>query len=533
MKNQQTYQLNPRDLLETVFRYRREVIYISLGAAALGILALLFYPRTYSSEAQLFLRVGRETVGIDPTADTGPMITLQAADRKDEISSAIDVIKSRGVISQAVDRVGADVVLGRGGEGNWWSGLVGKVVALPFRAVVALVQSIDPISDRERAIVTVEHGLDVSAERGSTLINIEYDAKTPQLAQKVCNAIVEVYREEHMRIHRSAESWPFFEEQEGQLRQQLNNALEALHSAKDEMGLTDVLQRRATLESQYSAVELNRIQTLQQLATSKARVADLSRQVSKLPERSEASRKSVPNAGADLLRQQFYDLQVKAMDLRSRYNATHPRVLAINEQLAEAKEVIDAQADERMEAIDDVNPIYRQLSLELKQEQSTVAGLEARLGELDEQRSSIQNDQRTLNKHEVAIDQLSREADLARDRFFQYAKSLEEARIDKELENERISNVGVVLEPTVNERPVTPSKLLVLISTILLAIFGSASFVFGSERLGDRIRTGGDVARELDLAVLASIPNGRANGEELPIRTNGKARPETVHDSTH
>lgn len=531
MSNQQPYNLSLRDFFEAVFRHRRLAITFSLSVVLLGVLALLFFPRTYRSEAQIFLRVGRETVGMDPTADTGRTIALQAADRKDEIKSAIDVIKSRGVIAQAIDEVGADVVLGAGGDDAPSRNIVANLVSLPFRVVVALVQSIDPVSDRERAINLVERNLAVSADRGSTLINVEYDAKTPQLAQTVCSAIVDVYRREHIRIHRSDESRPFFEEQHERLRDQLDTSLEALRAAKNEMGLTDVEQRRATLESQYSAVELDRLVTQQQLATTRARVADLTEQVNALPERLDASRKTIPNSGADLLRQKLYDLQVKAMDLSARYKDTHPKVRAIKAQLAEAKKVMDEQAGERMEVTDDVNPIRRQLSLELKQEKSVLAGLQARLGELDHQQATLLSEQQSLNQNEMTIDRLSREADLARDSYFQYAKSLEETRIDKELQNERISNVSVVLAASASEKPVKPSKLLILLGTFLLATCGTATVVMGKERMSDELRSENDVARDLDLPVFGSIPGGRIQSQVLPVKVNGIASQEVGNDS--
>jgi uncharacterized protein involved in exopolysaccharide biosynthesis len=168
---------------------------------------------------------------------------------------------------------------------------------VPLAKLTEWYRSIDPISDRERAIVEIERHLYVGAERGATLIEIVYEAQTPQLAQAVCKAFVDVYQEEHMRIQRSDESRPFFAEQQERLRQQLDAALEAVRAAKNEMGLADIDQRRETLEAQYSAVELDRLTTQQHLATSQARADELQQQLMLIPERLVASKKSVPNVG--------------------------------------------------------------------------------------------------------------------------------------------------------------------------------------------------------------------------------------------
>jgi uncharacterized protein involved in exopolysaccharide biosynthesis len=500
---------------EILARHRKLIIRVPLVALALGTLVFLFAPRTYRSESRIFLRLGRESVGLDPTATTGQTLALQQADRKDEVKSAIEILKSRGIIGQAVDKLGADVVLGRDSK----KGIsLGGIVKAPIHWVVGLVKSVDPISEREEAIIGIERHLYVNAERESTVIAVQYDADNPKLAQTVCDAVVDSYRNEHMRIHRSEESSPFFVEQQGQLRTQLDQALERVRSVKNELGLSSIDQRRTSLEAQYNAVELDRLTTEQQLATAQARVADLEHRLSETPERLTASKKSMPNQGADLLRQQLYALQVKAMELKSRYNDAHPLVQAANEQLNEAKRVVAQQASERMETTDDINTIYRDLSLELKREQSLVAGLKARQGELSHQKEAVLVALRAVNDQDLKIDQLSREADLARGRFMQYSRNMEEARIDKALANEGISNISIVQSAALAEKPISPSKPLVVAATLLLALAGTVALVLASERFrslknGGQDSTKGNAAEE---NVKPRVASRRLNGLSQP-----------------
>jgi uncharacterized protein involved in exopolysaccharide biosynthesis len=497
--------MGPQDFVAILLRHKKKAIGCPLLALAVGAIVLMYFPRTYRSQAQVFLRLGRESVGLDPTATTGHTISLQQGDRKDEVKSVMEVIKSRGVIAQIVDQLGPEIVLGEGGSPSGRNGVIQAVTA-PVRAAAAWIRSLDPVSDRERAIILVERHLHVSAERGSTLIEIAYEAKSPQLAQTVCKTFVDVYPKEHMRIQRSDESQPFFAQQQTRLRQQLDQSLEALRAAKDEMGLADVAARRATLEAQFSAVELERINTVQQLAASQARASDLEKQLANIPERLVASKKNLPNAGADLLRDQFYSLQMKSMDLQARMKDAHPRVKAINEQLKDAQGVIAAQADQRTETTDDVNPIHRQLQLSLTQERNVLAGLKARQAELQQQSKTVLADLRSLNGFELKIDQLNRDAELARDKFFQYAKNLEEARIDLELQNDRISNLSVVQQASLTERPVRPSKPLVAIATLLLATAGTAAVVMASEWRGQSRPVAAKAAQERGLPALAPVP---------------------------
>src|SRR5690348_1524431 len=144
---------------DMIARHRKLIIRVPLIALALGAAVYLFAPRTYRSESRIFLRLGRESVGLDPTATTGQTLALQQADRKDEVKSAIEILKSRSIIGQAVDKVGADEVLGQGGKKGF--SLTGIVTA-PIRWVVGMVKSVDPISEREEAIISVEKHLYVN-----------------------------------------------------------------------------------------------------------------------------------------------------------------------------------------------------------------------------------------------------------------------------------------------------------------------------------------------------------------------------------
>jgi polysaccharide biosynthesis protein PslE len=514
---------------ELLFRHKKKIIVCPLLALSIGALVYLFCPRTYRSEAKLFLRMGRESVALDSTASTGQTVSLQQNDRKDEVKSAVEVVKSRGVIGQVVDELGADVVLGNAGPGATPPSAAKQMIDSVLKPIVHYVNSIDPVSDREDAIVEIERHLGVDAERESTLIVLVYDAKSPQLAQLVCNKIVDVYQREHIRIHRNEDSRPFFAGQQEVLRKQLDDSLEAVRNAKNEMGLSSIGERRSTLEKQFGDVELERLQTEQQLATAEARVADLERQLGQLPDRLVSSKRSVPNAGADLLREELYALQMKAMDLEARYSDSHPLVQAIKQQVEDAQKVVDSRADHEMETTEDVNPIHRDLSLDLKQQQSVIAGCKSRLLALEKQKATVEADLRSANEFEVTLDQLERQTELARTKYFQYSHSLEEGRIDKELENEHISNVSVAQAATFAEKPVSPSKLIILAGTLLLATAGTATLVFLSEQTNDRLRTESDVERVLGVPVLGTIPDGHHAGRIFPTPKNGRAQvPATI-----
>src|SRR6476659_8816387 len=68
--------VTPRDIARIFFRQWRKIAIFFGGVLAATLLIIALYPRSYASEAKLLIRVGRETVGLDPTATTGVTIML-------------------------------------------------------------------------------------------------------------------------------------------------------------------------------------------------------------------------------------------------------------------------------------------------------------------------------------------------------------------------------------------------------------------------------------------------------------------------
>jgi len=508
-------------VLAMLRRHKKLVVICPALALLLGWFVIVSFPRSYRSHAKLFLQIGRESVGIDPTAAVGQKIDLQQSGRNDEVQSAMEVLRSREVIGAAIKEVGVETVLGHGdsSEPRSVAGSIADLVLYIPRTAVGWVKSLDPVSDMERAVLTVEEGMGVSAERNSAVIVVKYDAKTPQLAQEVCNALVKAYEQEYVRIHRNPSSGAFFDDQRDLLKSQLDTAEQHVREAKDELHLSSVDQRRNTLEEQFSATALRTYETEQELATATGRIAVLEQQLKDTSERLTSSEKSIPNVGADLLREQYYKLQLKEMDLKARYNDNHPLVVAVAKQVAEAQDVIQNQDKSRLETTSGVNPIYIELSLDLKKQLNVKAGLESQLVALKSQGEQLRADLKLLNDADIKLAKLERDADFARRSYLKYADYFEEARIDRELELNGISNVSELQPASLQEKPISPSKMLVALASLMLAVFGTAAAVLLMELRGRKASESASVRRAAASHAEVSVPP--VTRELVPARNGG------------
>ena len=65
-----------RDLTRVLFRHKKKILFFFLLTNLAAIAGIVLQPRRYLSEAKLFVRLGRESIGVDPTAPLGPTIGL-------------------------------------------------------------------------------------------------------------------------------------------------------------------------------------------------------------------------------------------------------------------------------------------------------------------------------------------------------------------------------------------------------------------------------------------------------------------------
>ncbi len=509
--NNQKIELELRDVLERVWRAKWKIGLLQLSILSATVFVILYWPRTYASIMSLYMKLGHESVSLDPTATTGQTIALQQSSRDDEIKSAIDVLISRGTIGPVVDKLTPDVVLGNVVVGEVKSSTIADTIKGMMGVVVRQLRKIDPASDRERAIIEIEKNLTVEAERKSLVIVLTYEADTPQLAQLVVQAVADEFRQRHSQLHRISGSTKFFDEQSQRLKGDLEVASEKLRSSKNRMGLSSIDGERKNLEERMSETQADILMSQKTVATLDAKADNLKRQLRERPARKASEEVLRPNAAADGQRQLLYSLQLQMMDAEARLTPDHPTSLALKSQVKKAQEELALQKPERVEKSNNVDPIYENLTLTMAQNDAELAGLSARQASLLGQKEEIQDRMKGLNAFAVEIDQLQREMQVAERKYVSYTEHLEEARIDQEMQQSQLSSIQFVNDSaTLQEKPVSPSKLVVIFGGALLAMAGSLALAIASAQLDDRLTSAYAISKRLELPVLGALPQTRA-----------------------
>ncbi len=300
------------------------------GTALAAVLAIIFLPRSYASEAMIFVKLGRETVSLDPTATTGSTISVLES-RDNEINSIRDMLSSRGIFEKVVDRIGPEVVLGD-------AELTDEVKEVDDRPRRDHLNS-----PRQKAIKALIEDTSVESSRKSSVLILTAEASSPELAQRILKEYLEVYQAMHTNAHQTPESNNFFKEQSRLLRGQWKESMKALQIAKEDAGVVSIEGARETLNQQTNGIQSSLMSVTSRLVSTEAKMEKFKFLVSKNPlDRARVSQERLQAQG---------DLSAMAAEkkaLTAQLSELLDRAAKLNRDevmIGQLKKAVDLQAD--------------------------------------------------------------------------------------------------------------------------------------------------------------------------------------------
>lgn len=488
-----------RDLYYIFFRHKWKLILVFLGVVAIVAVRTFCADNIYRSEAKLLVRIGRESVTLDPTATTGPVISVGRS-LENEVNTELEILKSRQIAENVVDSLGPEA---------FQNGLTEATPNLLERLGVSV-----PLSSRDRAILSVIEDLEVKAEGGvrgssSNIIDVSYEATDPKLAQQVLTKLIDSYMEKHIAVHRTPGSYQFFTQQVGQLLRKLEQSEKELESLKSQTRIYSLVEQRGVILDRIGTLQTEIDSAEAALAASRAKTQALQAALDKTPELVVTGASTGPNAAVDTMRGRLYELQLLGQDLVSKFEPDSRQVQDVRKQIAAAQALLDREEKERTTVTKGSNAAYGAVQSALLTEQPTVSSLQAQIETLKKNLLDAEAELKFLSDSEYKITVLTREVGIQEANYRKYSENLEQARIDSALENGKISNINVVQPATLPMMPVRPQKTRNMLLGIIGGIFGGIVLAFFVEYLDHSIKTPDEVQEKLLLPTLACIPKVR------------------------
>ena len=459
----------------------------AIFSIVLAIALLIALPRKYTSEAKFLVKIGRESVGLDPTATTSQTLLMQKT-QEEEVNSALEVIYSRSVKEDVIRKIGVDAIM------SGYLPTDEEAIAPPAsqirQKVSDSISSVgdflleigvrDPVDDFERAIIKLENSVYVFATKKTQVISINTEAKSPEMAQRIVDEMTSSYLEHHLKISQTSGSYEFFKRETEQSKIALDKAKNEMAQFMADNQIVSVESNQALLKDTWNGILSNILALENEQNTLASSYSENHPLRMSAKARLDSARKAL--------------VSLKKTDVK--------KLPAEIKAVLEKAEAVDSK-------VEDVEPDEQALTL---------------VGRIDE--LILANNQLEIMLENVR----TLEAQLIGHR-----QKFEEARLIRVQQESSISNISVFQPATFNRKPTSPNKLLVLAGTFF-SIFTTA-FLFciwrETKRRSGALQKVIDVERVLKVPVVATIPVDRsASGRYRNKSSLGNLR-RKCHDAVH
>lgn len=516
-------------ILEVPFMHKRLISVCALLGILLGWAAIVFWPSTYESEVRLKMRVGRESVSLDPIATTGRTLMLNKS-QEEEIVSALEVLNSRRVAEAVVDKWGADAVLSgvlpdeapadptvdeseqaASSEGRF-SQLVDRAAAVADTAGDAVNQLLlsagikEPISSRELAVMRLRSNLDIHSPIGSTVISISAQSATPEMAQAIADEVTTVFIDEHLKGSHTEGSFEFFQEQCATVEQELDQLVAARAKFMQDNEMVSIDVNRELLSQQLSGIDRDLALATGELEQVLAEVEDVKQKLLGTEDEIVAMKEEIGDETWSGMRQLFYELELQGQELDATLTEEHPRLKRSRSQIEGAKKILEELESLRVDESKAPNPIKLGLIEELQRKETQIVGLRSIIDEKIGQQEKLKERSERLLEQERHLTKLDRDIESKRTNLVMMREKLDEARVIDELHDEKLSNIHVFQPATFVERPVSPNKKMVGVGCLFLGLTMGLALAFLRQGTSPTLRTPEDVELLLGAPVVSTFP---------------------------
>ncbi|TWT92541.1 GumC family protein [Neorhodopirellula pilleata] len=470
--------VTPGDVLRSIRRRIPSVIFTTILVTTAVVSILVIWPNHYRSEGMMYVRLGRGALGGDPTAKTNNSVSMQES-RTAEVVSIGEMIGSREIAERAVERVGVEKI---NQPRNWieeFSQLAGaKMKELDWltgsqeKTVGDLTpQQYDAQLEREKAIKTVQKAINIQVAKNGYTVAVAGKEDDPLLIQSIVQAVMDEFGSYHVEAHRVKGSEAFFDVQARESRELAIAARRELQETRNKMGWLSADAAERTLSERIIDLEMKLSSADSELAEAISQAEELRRQLESTDQWVPVAKTlGIANAAGDQMRSQLYDVQIQDGEELAKLSPSHPRYKRIEAKMNQSEQLAEVERSEREERQEAINPVYQELETQFQTVRAKAVGLASRRDSIVERLEATQADLQRLNEDVVVMSRLDWEAQIAEDTYRSHARSLEEARVNAELDKNLMSDVSVIQGATLNLKKAGPQRALLSVVGALFAL---------------------------------------------------------------
>jgi uncharacterized protein involved in exopolysaccharide biosynthesis len=448
----------------------------------------------YDAEMKILVKQTR----VDPLVTPNPERPERVGNlTEQDLESEAELLKSRDVLEGAV----AECAVKKPPIDAW-----------SFVPVVNAFAASTPAPAHEMDLLAVTKAardlatsMEIIPLKNSDVISVSYSSANPAQAACILKAVGKLYMNKHLAVHRPGGAFEFFKQETDRYKDELQGVEAQLASfGQKEQLVTDSTEKEIGVRklSDYKSALLD---TKTAITETQARIRKLEALGKTTPHRTVKSVKTGPNEALKDLQNQLVTLQMKHTEMQSKFADTYRPLQDLEKQIEDMNAAIaEAQKTPLVEQTTDTNPADDWLTVELAKARSELASLQAGTNAKERAVQEYRSLVLDLDQKNIKREDLVRAQKTAEEKYLLYQRKQEEARIEEELDKQRIVNVAIAEEPSVPVLP-EPSPIPLKFGFVLAGLL-SVGFGFFADYYDRSFRTPDEIERYLGVPLLAAMP---------------------------
>lgn len=508
-----------RDLVRLFYIFRREFWLAFAGVAVLAVAGAFLLPPKYMSDARLLVKPGRENMAAPIEAADRQAIYPQSTTR-DPILDEEKMLTGRPVLMQVARLYLAEMSAEPKREGfvgklkeafasvrQAMAGAVGKA----FAAIgLAEVQSEEEaIAEKLAARFAVTHG------PGSNVMELSFSWGDPVVAQRVLKSWIRVYLDERTTVLGRKTLVTFYEAKVRDSDQQIESAKSLLRSRLVSIDGTSAQERLDALTKRLNDLSTRRAEIAAERTALLNGIGYANQQVGSLAKETVSERELGNSPTFQALSTQLADLKRQRADALRIFKDTAPTIVALNESIAtlEAQLKTEDRVLQRFErrTPNELNTVMARNQLE---KSMRLRELDALHTAFDKEATQLETVRRKVLETEPELARLEQALSVAEKSRALYLDSLEKARIDQALDDNRINNIAQIQEASLNPSRSSPKSLLLLVLALPAGGIVGLAVVYLCAMFDQRIHDGGRFEERFGVPLWSAVKDIDGSGPD-------------------
>jgi uncharacterized protein involved in exopolysaccharide biosynthesis len=465
----------PTDLLGVLALLRRHwrlmVACVAAGVVALLAQAVLISGPQYMIGAKILVNLGPEMVA-------SPLLTAREGAgqapplrRPEDPATGVEIFNNPRLVREVVAQLGEEFFSDAPPQSFFqhvkhFGKEVIRAAQESLREVMVMAGLRPRTTRLDRIALAISAALRVEPVRRTDIIDLTFAFPDPRAGEIVLGRFIELAMSGHIYAYRMPGVTAFFRAGRAERQAELRAAEERLLAYRLD-GATpvwSVAEQRPVLVRAEADAQLALRQAQAGIAATEAEIRRAEQALAALPAEIELSTLRSRNTTTDALRARLAQLRVDLATQQGRYGEGSPEIAEIRRQTEALVGLLDAEDTYRVDQVTlGINALHQALERDVTTKRIDLEGQRGRARQLEAQVADLRAQLRAVET--AAIEIALREQEVARLRraLDLYDRGFEDARIAEAMEAVQLSGLRVVMPPTAEILPSSPSLRRTLI----------------------------------------------------------------------